>query len=688
MLAMYCKKSSKNVQAKCQQMRERGQIKFFCRIRSMENDSDISCIKVLSDKIVSLTPPSTSVGFQTGNYREIHCLFHRVFEEDASQETVFEWTTIPLINDVFRGKSCLLFAYGLSGGGKTYTMNGEPRKPGIISRALDVIFNNIMHFQAEKFVFKPDKMNGFEVQAEEDAWKERQCEAHRTQRLMKYACRTDDAIECDQQAPCYIQLEGIDEDNIYAIFISYVEVYKNAVYDLLEDTRDYGKHKRLQGKLVREDRTHDMYVHDVVEVEVKSSKEAHEILYKGMCTKRKIFGSVTSGFSCSHSVFTIRIVQAVLDQFGGAPEQKGAYCVSKLCLVDLAGSKCTNYMKNTSQRLGESGNINNSLMTLKTCLEILHENQKLGMKKLIPYRDSKLTYLFKNFFEGESNIHALICVNPRAANFDETLHVMKFANILKEVQVLHQSSTVKSTGFPVGRRRANQMFQEALQKLEQDERVQSSDDICSISTAFPCLELKDPMDDKLIHNLIQFLEFRHEQYNLQRQNLVHKEKEFFEHLKAVMQKNFLAQHENTSLHDILDFETNKRIALEAKENEMESCAEQLRQELYNRSEAIKMVKQELMEKKMQLLWQVLENKQTAQKYHIKLTAEMGEVACSMEYLQSEQEARLKAVVVHEAQNGVEMLKKPLPLASFSRRKRSVTSPIISSEDENSTSAMA
>lgn len=68
-----------------------------------------------------------------------------------------------------------------------------------------------------------------------------------------------------------------------------------------------------------------------------------------------------------------------------------------------------------------AGNINNSLMTLKTCLEILHENQKLGTKKLIPYRDSKLTYLFKNFFEGESHIHALICVNPRAANFDETL---------------------------------------------------------------------------------------------------------------------------------------------------------------------------------------------------------------------------------------------------------------------------
>jgi hypothetical protein len=68
-----------------------------------------------------------------------------------------------------------------------------------------------------------------------------------------------------------------------------------------------------------------------------------------------------------------------------------------------------------------SGNINNSLMTLKACLETLNENRMLGTKKLIPYRDSKLTYLFKNFFERESCIHAIICVNPRAANFDDTV---------------------------------------------------------------------------------------------------------------------------------------------------------------------------------------------------------------------------------------------------------------------------
>jgi hypothetical protein len=88
---------------------------------------------------------------------EIHCLFHHIFDEDDNQETVFEQTTAPLISNVFRGKSCLLFAYGLSGSGKTYTMNGELRNLGIISRTLDVIFMNIMHLQEGKFVFNLTK---------------------------------------------------------------------------------------------------------------------------------------------------------------------------------------------------------------------------------------------------------------------------------------------------------------------------------------------------------------------------------------------------------------------------------------------------------------------------------------------------------------------------------------------------
>jgi len=81
------------------------------------------------------------------------------------------------------------------------------------------------------------------------------------------------------------------------------------------------------------------------------------------------------------------------------------------------------------------GNINNSLLTLRTCLETLRENQLTGGNKLIPYRESKLTQLFKSYFDGEGTVKMIVCVNPRADDYDETAHVLKFAELTQEVQV-------------------------------------------------------------------------------------------------------------------------------------------------------------------------------------------------------------------------------------------------------------
>lgn len=67
------------------------------------------------------------------------------------------------------------------------------------------------------------------------------------------------------------------------------------------------------------------------------------------------------------------------------------------------------------------GNINNSLMTLRSCMEILRENQIQGTSKMVPYRDSKLTHLFKNYFDGEGQVRMIVCVNPRADDYDETI---------------------------------------------------------------------------------------------------------------------------------------------------------------------------------------------------------------------------------------------------------------------------
>ena len=60
-------------------------------------------------------------------------------------------------------------------------------------------------------------------------------------------------------------------------------------------------------------------------------------------------------------------------------------------------------------------------MVLRTCIETLRENQVNGANKMVPYRDSRITHLFKNFFDGEGKVKMVVCVNPRAEEYDETI---------------------------------------------------------------------------------------------------------------------------------------------------------------------------------------------------------------------------------------------------------------------------
>ena len=104
---------------------------------------------------------------------------------------------MPLVLDLLQGKNGLLFSYGITNGGKTFTVSGDHDNPGILPRALDVIFNSIDGVQAKKHVstflpytllvtmvlqvFKPDRTNGFDVQSEVDAYAEE--ELHRPKQL-------------------------------------------------------------------------------------------------------------------------------------------------------------------------------------------------------------------------------------------------------------------------------------------------------------------------------------------------------------------------------------------------------------------------------------------------------------------------------------------------------------------------
>merc|ERR1712226_385745 len=51
--------------------------------------------------------------------------FHKVYGPQTTQEKIFNDTVEQCLNDVCKGFSCTLFAYGQTGTGKTFTMEGS-----------------------------------------------------------------------------------------------------------------------------------------------------------------------------------------------------------------------------------------------------------------------------------------------------------------------------------------------------------------------------------------------------------------------------------------------------------------------------------------------------------------------------------------------------------------------------------
>ena len=66
--------------------------------------------------------------------------FDQVFEEESSQEDVFQKVALPVVDQFLLGYNGTVFAYGQTSSGKTYTMEGSARKyaeRGIIPRLVE-----------------------------------------------------------------------------------------------------------------------------------------------------------------------------------------------------------------------------------------------------------------------------------------------------------------------------------------------------------------------------------------------------------------------------------------------------------------------------------------------------------------------------------------------------------------------
>ncbi|XP_042221887.1 kinesin-like protein KIF23 [Homarus americanus] len=218
--------------------KDKDPVDVICRIKPLDQDSGEQCITVLNSRAVKLMPPPTSYTFRNSG-KEQYYKFQHVFSPEASQKHLFDQVAKPLVADLLQGKNSLLFAYGVTGSGKTYTMQGTPEDCGVLQRTLDVIFNSIQDYQAERCVFVPDCMNGFDVQTEDEAAESRkalntQMNVNKTPRTQRQRIVSTPAQDIPHRIPDGSRVHTLIEDNKYAVFVTYIEIYQNYIYDLLE----------------------------------------------------------------------------------------------------------------------------------------------------------------------------------------------------------------------------------------------------------------------------------------------------------------------------------------------------------------------------------------------------------------------------------------------------------------------
>ncbi|NWV95448.1 KIF3C protein, partial [Machaerirhynchus nigripectus] len=83
--------------------------------------------------------------------------FDAVYDASSKQADLYDETVRPLIDSVLQGFNGTVFAYGQTGTGKTYTMQGawaEPEKRGIIPSAFEHIFTHISRSQNQQYLVR------------------------------------------------------------------------------------------------------------------------------------------------------------------------------------------------------------------------------------------------------------------------------------------------------------------------------------------------------------------------------------------------------------------------------------------------------------------------------------------------------------------------------------------------------
>ncbi|XP_029048634.1 kinesin-like protein KIN-7O [Osmia bicornis bicornis] len=117
-------------------------------LTKQEKDENLSIKWIVQENsIVSLDPEikkQRNNGFQ----------FDYIFDMNANNSSVFNSIVKPIVDGAIDGFDGIIFFYGQSNSGKTYTMLGTSEEPGVIPHIIDYIFHAISNINGREFLLR------------------------------------------------------------------------------------------------------------------------------------------------------------------------------------------------------------------------------------------------------------------------------------------------------------------------------------------------------------------------------------------------------------------------------------------------------------------------------------------------------------------------------------------------------
>ncbi|CAD5120729.1 DgyrCDS9291 [Dimorphilus gyrociliatus] len=279
--------------------------------------------------------------------------FSKIFTSNASQEEIFKYSSENFANNFLEGYNSAIFAYGKTGSGKTFTMLGD----------------------ANQTFYQDFSLAGI------------------IPRTVRYICRNMPANSASRK----VQLS-----------ISFVEIYKENIYDLLVDAKVYNKIELRQEKT-------GVNIVGARKIDIRSEEDAEMPLLMGLSKRNMGETNMNATSSRSHAIFTMYL------SIEETTEKGNKKSLSRFHLVDLAGSERISQTGATGTRMKEGIDINTSLTMLQAAIN------EINFGRIPSFRSNKLTYLLKDAFGGNAKAGVIACIHQDQRHNSDNKNTLDFA---------------------------------------------------------------------------------------------------------------------------------------------------------------------------------------------------------------------------------------------------------------------